>query len=47
MMTQLRQMSLSTKILIGLVLGIISGLFFGEYCGFLQLLSDFTILFLT
>jgi Na+/H+-dicarboxylate symporter len=40
MKIKLSQMSLSTKILIGLVSGLICGLFFGEYCGFLQLFGD-------
>jgi Na+/H+-dicarboxylate symporter/ABC-type amino acid transport substrate-binding protein len=32
--------SLSTNILIGLVLGILCGVFFGDYCGFLQIFGD-------
>ena len=32
--------SLSTLILIGLVLGILCGIFFGEYCGFLKIFGD-------
>ena len=33
-------MSISTRILLGLVLGIASGLFFGEYCAPLQVVGD-------
>ena len=40
MKTKLSKISLSTQILIGLVLGITCGLFFGEYCGFLQFFGD-------
>jgi len=32
--------SLSTNILIGMVLGIICGIIFGEYCAFLQIIGD-------
>ncbi|MCK5815146.1 MAG: cation:dicarboxylase symporter family transporter [Flavobacteriaceae bacterium] len=33
-------MSLSTKIIIGLLFGIIIGLFFGEYCSFFEVIGD-------
>ena len=33
-------LSLSTNILIGLVLGVLAGLFFGEYCARLQIIGD-------
>ena len=33
-------MSLSTKILIGLIAGVACGLFFGEYCAFLSVAGD-------
>lgn len=34
------RLSLSTMILIGLGLGIVCGIFFGEYCGFLSIIGD-------
>ena len=33
-------LSLSTKILIGMGAGFVCGIFFGEYCGFLQIIGD-------
>ena len=41
-----KKLSLSSKILIGMGLGIIAGLFFGEYCAFLQIVGDAFILLL-
>jgi len=38
--------SLSTSILIGLVLGILCGIFFGEYCSFLKIFGDGFIMLL-
>jgi Na+/H+-dicarboxylate symporter len=34
------RLSLSTGILIGMILGLSCGIFFGEYCGFLQIIGD-------
>lgn len=34
------RISLSTGILIGMILGLACGIFFGEYCGFLQIIGD-------
>ncbi|MBL0699345.1 MAG: cation:dicarboxylase symporter family transporter, partial [Desulfosarcina sp.] len=34
------RLSLSTNILIGVVLGGVCGIFFGEYCAFLQIFGD-------
>ena len=36
----LRSLSLSSKILIGMALGFLVGIFFGEYCSFLQIIGD-------
>ena len=35
-----KKLSLSAKIIIGMVLGFAAGIFFGEYCAFLQIIGD-------
>ena len=40
MRRKLRSLSLSSRILIGMGLGLFTGLFFGEYCVFLQFIGD-------
>ncbi|MCK5783940.1 MAG: cation:dicarboxylase symporter family transporter, partial [Desulfobacterales bacterium] len=40
MKTKKLRFSLSTNIMIGLVLGILCGIFFGEYCRFLEIFGD-------
>ena len=35
------RLSLSTSILIGLVAGVLCGVFFGEYCAFLKISQSF------
>ncbi len=40
MKTEKKKLSLSSQILIGMGLGIAAGIFFGEHCGFLQILGD-------
>ena len=37
---QKKKLSLSAKIIIGMVLGLAAGIFFGEYCAFLQIIGD-------
>ncbi len=37
---QKKKLSLSSKILIGMGLGLFAGIFFGEYCAFLQIIGD-------
>ena len=35
-----KKLSLSAKIMIGMGLGLVAGMFFGEYCGFLEIIGD-------
>jgi Na+/H+-dicarboxylate symporter len=37
---QKKKLSLSAQILIGMSLGLVVGIFFGEYCAFLQIIGD-------
>ena len=37
---QKKKLSLSAKIMIGMGLGFAAGIFFGEYCAFLQIVGD-------